>query len=124
MIDLHNDREHPVEQFFDEMFEDGWKEFVKGMREENRASNYRLLKVIANAKGPEFLQGVKHLLQKVGTATRITFVNKAKGMHFNNPVWSACGGVLIDQRSTSEGMQMDIYIPVKPNKYLWLRKHQ
>jgi hypothetical protein len=124
MIDLNNDREHPVEQFFDEIFDAGWKAYIKTLQEENRASNYRLLKVIAKVKGTEFLQGVKHLLQKVGTATRITFVNKAKGIHFSNPDWTACGDVLIDQRSTAEGMQMDIYIPVKPNKYLWLRKHQ
>src|SRR6476659_2282299 len=122
MIDLNNSREHPIEQFFDEIFEHDWKEFMKGVREENRASNCRLLKVVAKVKGTEFMAGVKHLLQKAGTATRITFVNEAKGMHFSNPKWKACGQVLIDQRSTSEGMQMEIYIPIKPGKYLYLSK--
>jgi len=123
MVNLNNDRESPIESMVTMMFEDDWKAFMKGISEENRASNYRLLKVVARVKGPEYLQGVKHLLKKVGTATRITFVNKAKGLHFSNPKWNACGEVLIDQRSTAEGMQMDIYVPVKPGKYLYLRKY-
>ena len=124
MIDLNNDREHPVEQFFEDAFDAGWKAFVKKIQEENRVSNFRLLRVIEKVKGPEYLQGVKHLMQKVGTGNRIVFAKNAHGLHFSNPEWNACGQVLIDQRSTAEGMQMDIYIPVKPNKYLWLRKHQ
>jgi hypothetical protein len=45
MIDLNNDREHPVEQFFDDAFDAGWKAFVKKCQEENRVSNFRLLRV-------------------------------------------------------------------------------
>jgi hypothetical protein len=123
MIDLNNDRESPIESMVAIMFENDWKAFIKGISEENRASNCRLLKAVAKAKGAEYMKGVKHLLQKVGTATRITFANKAKGMHFSNPEWNACGKVMIDQRSTAEGMQMEIYIPVKPGKYLYLRKY-
>jgi hypothetical protein len=124
MMDLNNDREHPVEKFFEEVFEAGWKSFINSMKDEHRKSNYRLLKVIDKVKGRAYLNSVKTIIKNVGADSLIRFSNEASGQVFTYPEWVSCGPVQIDQRSTAEGMVMEIYIPVKENKYLWIRKYQ
>lgn len=108
----------------EDIFEQGWREFVKHIREENRQSNYRLMKVIARVKGVEYLESLKVILKTVGAGSRIRFANKAKGIVFHKPEWSGIGDIYIDQRSTPEGMRCEIYMPVKEGKYLYLTSHQ
>jgi hypothetical protein len=108
----------------DSWFEQGWREFVKHVREENRQSNYRLMKVVAKVKGAEYLESLKVILKTVGTGSRIRFSNKAFGLTFRKPEWEGIGDVYIDQRSGPDGMKCNIYLPVKKGKYLTLTSHQ
>ena len=121
---LENERQHPVEGVLMEILNEDWKKFLQSIRDENRQSNYRLLKVVGMVKGEAYLDSLKVILKQAGTAHLIRFSNKATGQVFNDKHWAGVGSVHIDQRSTAEGMIMDIYILVKPNKYLWIRKRQ
>ena len=105
-------------------FEEDWKEFVKGIREENRKSNYRLLKVIKRVKGDAYLNSLKHVLKSAGTFHLIKFSKEKRGLIFKRPEWSGIGNVSIDQRSHAQGgMKQDIYIPLKPGKYLHIQNY-
>lgn len=108
----------------EDIFEQGWREFVKHVREENRHSNFRLMKVVGKVKGAEYLESLKVILKTVGAGSRIRFANKANGIVFHKPEWSGIGDIYIDQRSTPEGMRCEIYMPVKEGKYLHLTSHQ
>lgn len=108
----------------DEWFDQGWREFVKHVREENRQSNYRLMKVVARVKGIEYLESLKVILKTVGTGSRIRFSNVATGVIFRKPEWNGIGDVYVDQRSSPEGMKCNIYMPLKEGKYLHLISHQ
>lgn len=108
----------------DMWFDAGWRQFMKHIREENRQSNYRLMKVVARVKGKAYLNSMKVILRTVGTGQRIRFADKACGAIFRNPKWEGIGDVWIDQRSSSEGMKLDIYMPIKPGKFLHLISHQ
>jgi hypothetical protein len=83
-----------------------------------------MLKVIARAKGPEYLESLKVILKTIGTGSRIRFSNKATGLIFRKPEWNGIGDVYIDQRSGPDGMKCNIYMPVKEGKYLHLISHQ
>jgi hypothetical protein len=108
-------------------FEEDWKKFVNHIREENRRSNYRLMKVVAKMKGKEYVNSLKLILKTVGTGSLIKFSKEAKGFAFNKPEWAGIGEVYINQRSTSlyEGMMTcDIYMPVKEGKFLHITTYQ
>lgn len=113
-----------IYEAIDESFERGWREYVKHIREENRQSNYRLMKVIARVKGFDYLDSLKVILKTVGTGSRLRFADKATGMIFRKPEWKGIGDVYIDQRSTPEGMKCEIYMPVKKGKFLHLTSYQ
>lgn len=109
----------------DDIFDEGWKEFIKHIQEQHRRSNYRLMKVVGRVKGKEYLQSLKVILKTVGTGSLITFSKTAKGLVFLNPKWVGIGEVYIDQRSTPDGiMRCDIYMPLKPGKFLHITTHQ
>lgn len=112
-----------VAMAIDLWFEEGWKEYVKHIREENRRSNYRLMKAVAKVNGREYLESLKVILKTVGTGSLIRFSNKATGIVFCKPEWRGIGDVYIDQRSTTDGMKCDIYMPVKSGKFLHLTTH-
>ena len=106
-------------------FEEDWKQFVKSIREENRRSNYRLMKVIAKVKGIEYLESLKVILKTIGTGSLIRFSNKASGTVFHKPEWNGIGDIYIDQRSMPKDvMKCDIYMPLNPGKFLHLTTYQ
>lgn len=121
---MTNTEFNQVAMAIDSWFEQGWREFVKHIREENRESNYRLMKVIARVKGVEYLESLKVILKTVGTGSRIRFSNKATGVIFRKSEWNGIGDVYIDQRSVPDGMKCNIYMPVKDGKFLHLISHQ
>lgn len=118
------DNEPKVHFIIDDWFDEGWREFVKHVQQENRRSNYRLMKVVGRVKGKAYLNSLKVILKTVGAGSLIRFADNAKGLVFNKSEWSGIGDVIIDQRSTSDGMKCDIYMPVKKGKFLHITTHQ
>jgi len=119
-----DNEQRTVHFIIDDWFEEGWKEFVKHVQEENRRSNYRLMKVVGRVRGKAYLNSLKSILKTVGGGSLIRFSNEAKGLVFTKPEWSGIGGVIIDQRSTPDGMRCDIYMPVKKDKFLHVTTYQ
>jgi len=118
------DNESKVNFIIDDWFDEGWNEFVKQIQEENRISNYRLMKVVGRVRGKAYLNSLKSILKTIGAGSLIRFSDEAKGVVFNKPEWSGIGDVIIDQRSTPVGMRCDIYMPVKKGKFLHVTTYQ
>lgn len=111
--------------WIDDLFDEGWKEFIKHVQEQHRRSNYRLMKVVGRVKGKAYLQSLKFILKTVGSGSLITFSNTAKGLVFSRKEWAGIGDVIIDQRSTADGiMRCEIFMPLKPGKFLHITTHQ
>lgn len=119
----NEDRATGLEKAIMDIFDRDWKEFVKHIKEKNRASNYRLLKIIAEVKGLEYLNALKRLMKRVSVDTLITFSNEKSGTPFKQVEWAELGEVYFEQHSTADGMVCNVYIPIKPGKYLHLIKH-
>lgn len=116
----NEDRSTPLENYIEKEFDKGWVEFVKGIIEENKASNYRLLRVLEKRQGKQFVNDAKAILKTVGGTCRIEIVRSTAGMQMSDRRWKSFPLIWVNQKQTSiygkpEGW---IYVPLDAKRFL------
>jgi hypothetical protein len=110
-----------MEEFFDEMFNEGWKQFIRSIRRENARSNRRLYKILELIKGKSFIDSVNRLATGKGRLPQIRVTREPKGIKLKDGRWSAIPELWVDQQQTDEGATGYMYVQVKNNR--WLKIH-
>lgn len=111
----NEERSTPLEDAIEDMFDDGWKEFVKDIIDKNKASNFRLLTVVEKVKGKDFSSDLKRILKTVGGTCRIEIVRKVLGIQMNDRRWKSFPVIWVNQKQSS------IYGANKPEGYLYVK---
>lgn len=104
-----------------EPFEQGLKDFVRSIRQENAKSNRRLYKILEPIKGKSFVDSVKNLLKSQDGLPQIRIARKPLGVCLKDNRWSAIPELWIDQRQSTDGSTGYLYVQVKDNR--WLKIH-
>jgi len=114
-ISLGNeDRSTPLEDYLEKEFDKGWESFVKKIIEENKASNYRLLKVLEGVKDKQYVNDAKAILKTVGGTCRIEIVRSITGMQMKDRRWKSFPTIWVNQKQSS------IYGNNKPEGWLYV----
>lgn len=107
-----------MEDFIDDIFEEGWKNFVRSVRQENAKSNRRLYKILEKIKGKSFVDSVKRLATTKGRLPQIRIARKPEGMRLKDNRWSAIPELWIEQKQTEDGATGYMYVQVKETRWL------
>lgn len=110
-----------MRDFLEELFDAGWNDFVKSIRQENARSNRRLYKILTEIKGKSFVDSVKRLATEKGRLPKIRVSRCPAGIKLKDNRWSAIPEIWIDQKQTEDGAKGDMYVQVKENR--WLKIH-
>lgn len=111
-----------MKDFLEELFDEDWKNFVRGVRQENAKSNRRLFKIVEKIKGKSFVDSVNRLSKQGGRLPQIRISRKPEGIKLKDNRWSAIPEIWIDQKQSVEREATGhIYIQVKENR--WLKIH-
>lgn len=102
----------------DDIFDAGWKNFVRSIRQSNAKSNRRLYKILEPIKGRSFVDSVKNLLKSQEGLPQIRISRTPIGMCLKDNRWSAIPELWIDQTQTEEGPTGYLYVQVKEKRFL------
>lgn len=109
--------------WLDDMFDAGWKDFVRARRQANARSNRRLFKLLRRIKSDSFVHSLNQFSKINGGLPQVRVSRSPKGMRLKDNRYSAIPEIWIDQRqgsmygpNTAEG---HIYIQVKENRWVY-----
>lgn len=114
-----NTEENELEDIFDA----GWKDFVRSNRQANSRSNRRLFRLLRKIKSGSFVHSLNQLSKINGGLPQIRIAREPNGMRLKDNRYSAIPEIWVDQKQGSmygpNSASGDIYIQVKENRWVY-----
>lgn len=107
-----------MDDFLEDMFDAGWRDYVRSIRQENAKSNRRLYKLLVQIKGKSFVDSIKRLATQNGSLPQIRISRQPVGIKMKDNRWSAILEIWIDQKQTEQGVTGFVYVQVKKDRFL------
>ena len=101
----------------DRIFNAGWDEFVKNIREDNDRCNYRLLRLVEKISGELFVTDLKILLKRVDHGM-LRVVRKPIGLELKENRFATIPKIWVDQKYIDGQTKGSICVQVKDNRWI------
>lgn len=119
----NEDRQTELEHTLTLMTDEGWKNFIRSVRQFNSRSNRRLFKLLRKIKSESFVHSLNQLSKITGGLPQIRVARQPKGMRIKDNRYSAIPEIWIDQKQGSvygpNTVKGYIYIQVKYNRWVY-----
>lgn len=115
-----------MRDFFEEMLDREWRNFIRWVRQENAKSNRRLYKIIEAIRGKSFVDSLKNLVKATskGGLPQLRITRRPEGIRLSDNRWSGIPEIWVDQRSHVEiGIKGAVYVQVKENRFVKINFH-
>lgn len=115
--------EDELENWINDAFDAGWKNYVRKIRQTNSRSNRRLFRLLRKIKSDSFVHSINELSKINGGLPQIRISRRPKGMCLKDNRYSAIPEIWIDQKQGSvygpNTVKGHIYVQVKENRWVY-----
>ncbi len=106
-----------LEKYINREFDKGWKDFVGEIREKNKISNQRLIKVVYAVLGQSVADDLISLSLTIDPGAYLFLVSKPKGIELKDDRWVSFPTIWADYQSGQYAGQC-LYVKLRDNKFI------
>lgn len=109
------------EQFYkvlDKYFDAGWKNWVKGIQQQNDVSNVRMFKILSELKGNDFVADLIKLMGKHNKHAYLELTKKPKGILLKDSRFKNISELIIDKYPSGSYREGKVFVQVKPDRWV------
>lgn len=102
----------------DRYFDEGWKNWVRGIQHQNDISNVRLFKILSRIKGNDFVADLIRLMGKKNKSALLQLTNNPKGVLLKDNRFETIPEIMIDKYPSSSYREGKIFIQVNDSRWV------
>lgn len=102
----------------DKYFDAGWKHWVQGIQQQNDVSNVRLLKILSQIKGNDFVADLIALMGKKNKHAYLELTRKPKGIVLKDGRFANIPELMIDKYTSGSYREGKVFIQIKKDRWV------